>query len=219
MSKQYSIILVEDHVIVRNGFKELVEHMGNFKVIGEFDHGRQLIDKIYDLTPDIIIMDLTMPVMDGQATMKWLKEHKVKFPVLILTLDTSDKAIIELYKSGVRGYLPKTCTAEILKRAIEDIINTGYYHNELLSNALMKNGPKSPADEKEDVLNKFTDREHDFLQLVCDKEEYTYEQIADIMQVHRRTVDNYRESLFRKFDIKSKTGLVLFAIKHGLVSV
>ena len=219
MQQPYSIVLVEDHVIVRNGLKELIEHMGDFKVIGEFDHGGQLVDKIYDVTPDIIIMDLTMPVMDGQATMKWLKEHKIKFPVLILTLDTSDTAIIELYKSGVRGYLPKTCTGETLKKAIEDIVTTGYYHNELLSNALMKNGPKSMKDERSEIVSKFTDRELDFLQLVCDKEEYTYEQIGEIMQVHRRTVDNYRESIFRKFDIKSKTGLVLFAIKHGLVSV
>lgn len=219
MEKQYSIVLVEDHVIVRNGFKELLEHMGNYRVIGEFDHGRQLIDNLNKIEPDIIIMDLTMPVMDGQATMAWLKKNDVDIPVLILTLDTSDSAIIELYRSGVRGYLPKTCTAETLKKAIDDIITTGYYHNELLSNALMKKGLKSPREEREAILAQFSDREMEFLQLVCNKEEYTYERMASIMGVHRRTIDNYRESLFKKFDIKSKTGLVLFAIKHGLIAI
>ena len=207
-------------MIVRNGFRELIEHMGDYTVTNEFDHGRQLIDKIYDIHPDIIIMDLTMPVMDGQATMKWLKKNEIGYSVLILTLDTSDSAIIDLYKSGVRGYLPKTCTAETLKSAIDSIIKSGYYHNELLSNALMKHGSVTTVqEERVEVLSKFTDRELDFLQLVCDKEEYTYERIAAIMDVHRRTVDNYRDNLFKKFDIKSKTGLVLFAIKHGLISV
>ena len=219
METQRSIVLVEDHVIVRNGFKELLEHMGNYKVIGEYDHGKQLIDKIGQISPDIIIMDLTMPVMDGQATMAWLKKNEIDIPVLILTLDTSDSAIIELYRSGVRGYLPKTCTADILKKAIDDILTTGYYHNELLSNALMKKGLRSPREERDAILTQFSDREMEFLQLVCDKEEYTYERMASIMGVHRRTIDNYRESLFKKFDIKSKTGLVLFAIKHGLINI
>lgn len=219
MERAYSIVLVEDHVIVRNGFKELLQHMGNYKVTGEFDHGGQLIEKIHEITPDVIIMDLTMPVLDGQATMAWMKKNKIDIPVLILTLDTSDNAIIELFRSGVRGYLSKTCTAETLKKAVEDIINTGYYHNELLSKALMKNGPKSVQQERDEILSQFTDKELDFLHLVCDKEEYTYERIGSIMGVHRRTVDNYRESLFRKFDIKSKTGLVLFAIKYGLISI
>jgi DNA-binding NarL/FixJ family response regulator len=164
-------------------------------------------------------MDLSMPVMDGLATVRWLKEHKIPFPVLMLTLDTTDKAIVELYRAGVRGYLSKTCNAETLKRAIDDIINTGYHHNELLSNALQQNGPISQKDEREKIMNQLTDRELEFLRCVCSEEEYTYDQIARQMNVHRRTVDNYRESLFGKFNIKSKTGLVLLAIRHNLIDV
>jgi two-component system, NarL family, invasion response regulator UvrY len=217
--QQHSIFLVDDHTIVRNGLKELIEHMGNYQITGEFDNGKELVQKIPDSHPDVVIMDLTMPVMDGAATMRWMKDHNVDLPVLILTLDTSDKTIIDLYKLGVRGYLPKTCTAETLKRAIDDIIRTGYYHNELLSNAMRKDEAIPRKDSRAEILKKFTERELHFLQLVCDKEEYTYEQIADKMKVHRRTVDGYRESLFEKFNIKSKTGLVLFAIKHGLVAL
>ncbi len=219
MPKICSIILVEDHVVVRNGFKELIQTMGNFKVTAEFDNGKQLIDKIGNLTADLIIMDLTMPVMDGAAAVKWMKEHDIEIPVLILTLDTSDKTIIELYKLGIRGYLSKTCTADTLKWALEEIQRTGYYHNELLSVAMRNDQQAKARDVNADVLDKLTEREKHFLELVGDKEEYTYEQIADIMHVHRRTVDGYRESLFEKFNIKSKTGLVLFAIKHGIVKI
>lgn len=218
--KKHSVFLVEDHVIVRNGLKELIENMGDYSITAEFDNGKQLVNKITELTPDMIIMDLTMPVMDGLATMKWLKQHKIPFPVLILTLDTSDRTVIELYKAGAKGYLPKTCTAETLKKAIDDILETGYYHSEMLSNALMKREPPKPRHSAgEGILSDFSERELEFLQLVCDKQEFTYEQIAKIMFVHRRTVDSYREALFSKFNIKSKTGLVLFAIKHGIISL
>ncbi len=216
--RKHAIILVDDHVVVRSGLKELIESMGNYRIVYEFDNGKKLTEKIRSIEYDVIIMDLTMPVMDGEATMKWMKEQHVDAPVLILTLDTSDKTIIELYKCGVRGYLSKTCSANELKTAIDDVIRTGYYHNELLSQAMRREGGTNKKDIRAEILDKLTDRELHFLKLVCDEAEYTYEQIGDIMHVHRRTVDGYREALFEKFNIKSKTGIVLFAIKHQLLS-
>jgi two-component system, NarL family, invasion response regulator UvrY len=219
MEKPHSIFLVEDHVVVRNGLKGLVEAMGNFKVTGEFDNGKDLIALLPDAGPDVIIMDLTMPVMDGETTMKWMKKNAPDMRVLILTLDTNEQTIINLFKLGVRGYLPKTCDASVLKEAIGDIIHSGYYHNELLSNALRNEEARPRKDERSQILAQLSEREMEFLRLVCSSEELTYEEIAIRMTAHRRTIDNYRESLFEKFDIKSKTGLVLFAIKHGIVGL
>ena len=137
MSNDISIVLVDDHTVVRNGLKSLIERMGNYTISYQFDNGKRFIDAIpLPQQPDLIIMDLTMPEMDGKETTKWLKEHSINYPVLILTLDTTEKTIIDLFKLGVRGYLPKSCTAEVLKKAIEDVITTGYYHNELLTKAL-----------------------------------------------------------------------------------
>jgi len=219
MSNDISIVLVDDHTVVRNGLKSLIERMGNYTISYQFDNGKKFIDAIpLPQQPDLIIMDLTMPEMDGKETTKWLKEHSINYPVLILTLDTTEKTIIDLFKLGVRGYLPKSCTAEVLKKAIEDVITTGYYHNELLTKALTQEENK-PKDKEQGLITQITDREREFLQLVCDEHEYTYEQIADIMKVHRRTVDGYREAIFSKFNIKSKTGLVLFAIKYSLISI
>jgi DNA-binding NarL/FixJ family response regulator len=219
MSKNISIVLVDDHTVVRNGLKSLIERMGNYTISYQFENGKRFIEEIpLPEKPDLVIMDLTMPEMDGKETTKWLKEHNINYPVLILTLDTSERTIIDLFKLGVRGYLPKSCTADVLKKAIDDVIDSGYYHNELMAQALTKDdGRQRPSNGN--LKNLLTDRENDFLQLVCNEHEYTYEQIAELMKVHRRTVDGYRESVFSKFDVRSKTGLVLFAIKHKLITI
>lgn len=219
MDASISLVLVDDHVIVRSGLKSLIHVMGNFRIVDEFSNGKLLTEALpgYKQMPDIIIMDLEMPEMNGEEAMKWLQRHYPDQKVIILTWDTDEAKIIELFRLGVRGYLLKNCTAEILKKAIIDTHSTGYYHSELLQSAIMKN--VQDKDRPQFIAQKVTDRERTFLQLVCNKEEYTYDQMADIMKVHRRTLDGYRESLFEKFSIKSKTGLVLFAIKNKLIEL
>lgn len=211
-----AIILVDDHVLVRGGISTLLQQMGNYKIIQEYSNGRMLLNylsAVENTFPDLIIMDLDMPEVDGHEAMKVINQQYPFLKVIILTWDTNERKIIDLFRLGVRGYLLKNCTADILKRAIDDTMSSGYYHSEIFSSALKK------GMTEKDILSKVTDRERQFLQLVCNKDEYTYDQMAELMGVHRRTVDGYRESLFQKFNIKSKTGLVLFAIKNGLVSI
>lgn len=218
MPDTISIFLVDDHAVVRNGLKMLIERMGNYKVVAEYDNGQELMDDIDNQQlPDIIVLDLSMPVMDGKETVDALNAKGIKTPVLILTLETTEQTIIDLFRKGIRGYLPKSSKANILKAAIDDIINTGYYHNEMLIKALTSDG--TVKDDREDILDQITERERTFLQHVCALEELTYEQIANEMNVSRRTVDGYREALFEKFSLKSKTGLVLFALKYGIVEL
>lgn len=217
MSHAVDIFLVDDHPIVRNGLKALVERLGNYKVTAEYDNGEELInDYPFAAAPDLIIMDLAMPVMDGTETVIALRQKGSKIPVLVLTLETDERTIINLFRLGIRGYLPKSSTADVLRKAISDVMTTGYYHNEMLAKALQSN-TDVVLDERQQVLSHVSQRERDFLKLVCDENEPTYEQIANMMEVSRRTVDGYRESLFTKFNIRSKTGLVLFAIKYGLI--
>jgi DNA-binding NarL/FixJ family response regulator len=121
-------------------------------------------------------MDLAMPVMDGKEAARQLRDRHTDIPVLILTIDSTEKTIIELFKLGVRGYLPKNCTAEVLRKAIDDITNTGYYHNDLLIKALQSDekGGARRNDEKQKVLKLITERERVFLELVCSEEEYRW---------------------------------------------
>lgn len=217
MAYAADIFLVDDHPVVRNGLKTLIERLGNYRVTGEYDNGWDLMkDYPFADPPALIIMDLVMPVMDGAETVLALKQKGSKTPVLILTMEADERAIINLFRQGIRGYLPKSSTADVLRKAISDVLLSGYYHNEMLAKALLSPDNTAP-DERQLVLNQTSQRERDFLKLVCDENEPTYEQIATIMNVSRRTVDGYREALFTKFNIRSKTGLVMFAIKYGIV--
>jgi two-component system invasion response regulator UvrY len=218
MNNQTNIILVDDHVIVRKGLKELIESLGNYHVVAEYDNGKAFVDSIPATpVPDLVILDLDMPIMNGKQTAEWLKKNHAKHKVLVLTLDTTDKTIIELFRLGIKGYLTKNCTADTLKDAIDSIVQEGYYHSELLTKAVISESNHRKTDE--DLAAQITEKERRFINLLCDEKEYTYDEIASQMSVSRPTVENYRKSLFEKLNIRSKTGLVLFAIKHGIVDI
>ena len=217
-----SVVLVDDHIVVRNGLAELIEVMGHYHVSGQYSNGQELIQALTHKgakAPDLILMDLTMPVLDGEQTVRKMKELGLEVPVLILTLNTDEATILRLYRLGIRGYLSKDCTASGLREAIDDVLTRGYHLSEILRKALQAGTPRNEPEvmERETILKKLTPRELQFLRLVCDEEEFTYEQMAGAMGVSRRTVDGYRESVFEKFGIRSKTGLVLFATRHRLV--
>jgi two-component system, NarL family, invasion response regulator UvrY len=220
METKKNIVLVDDHVIIRNGLKELIAKLGPYNVIAEYNNGNDLLkDFPFNTNPDLIILDLSMPGMNGDEVLEELNKVGSKTPVLILTLNKDEATIIKLFRSGARGYLQKNCTASTFKTALEEIFRCGYYHNEFLTLSLQNNSGTSKKTEQEKILEQLTDREKEFLKLVCNEKEYTYEQIADQMGLQHRTVDGYREALFEKFSIKSKTGLVLFVLKHNLFEV
>lgn len=214
------LILVDDHRVVRKGLKVLIERLGNYEVTEEFDNGLELVNAYpFSNAPDLILMDISMPKMNGDEALEKLNQQGSKIPVLVLTLTHDDDRIIRLFRGGVRGYLEKDSTAEVLKQALKEVFETGYYHNEFLTFSLRHDTqPKRPS-EQEQILEQLTDREREFLKLVCHEEEYTYDQIAGHMGVQHRTVDGYRESIFDKFAIKSKTGLVLFVLRHRLMDI
>ncbi len=214
MNQKATIFLADDHALVRNGLKELIEKIGPYKVIREFDNGKQLTEGWNnEAVPDLLVLDVEMPEMNGIAVMQWFKEHNIKVRVLLLTLVEHEGLIISLFRLGVRGYLHKNCSAANLRKAIEDILSTGYYHDDMLEKALSSDTPQ----QIQGPLSLLTEKELEFLKLACNEHEYTYEQIADIMGVHTRTVNKYREAVFDKFGVKSKTGLVLYAVKHKLI--
>lgn len=217
MNKNINICIVDDHAIVRQGLKDLLGNLGDFSVIAEYDNGNDLLqDFPLSHKPDLYIIDYSMPIIDGRALLKNLLELDAEIPVLILTQHSDEKLIIELYKIGARGYLHKNCSAADLKTAIEQIVHTGYYNVEHIIKAI--NGKIEYKIEREEILKQITEQELQFISLVCDEQEYTYEQIADMMGRVKRTVDGYRESLFEKFNLKSKVGIVFLSFKYKLTS-
>lgn len=222
---QHNVALVDDHHLMRNGLVTTVNGLGNYRVTLEAGNGKELIDQLQDLAhnapdmPTIAIVDLNMPVMDGFATMSWLREHAPEVLPLALTFDATDDAMVRAVHAGARGFVLKSARPGVLKTALDSLALTGYYYTEELVDAKVRGVEWKNREERERerILAKISPREREFLLLVCDEEEFTYEQIAEHMNVHRRTVDNYRIALFEKFDIKSKTGLVLFALRWGLL--
>lgn len=159
-----------------------------------------------------------MPLMDGFETAEWIKANMPETRVLVLSMLENDIAIIRMLKNGARGYLLKDSKPKVFKQALENIRDTGYFINELVSDKLMHYisnedsflGDGSP-------LSSLTENETIFLQWICSDK--TYKEIAEEMHISPRTVDTYRDNLFKKLDIKTRVGLAIFAIKHGIVSV
>ncbi len=214
------IVLIDDHKVVRNGLRMLIEKLGPYKVILEFDNGAELIkDLILIKGADLLVMDIAMPELDGEATVERLNELGIEVPVLVLTLTHDDDRVVKLFRMGVRGYLMKDSPADALRNALKAVFDTGYYHNEFLTYSLLHEQKATPKSKAEIILEQLSQREREFLKLVCHEAEYTYDQIAGEMGVQHRTVDGYRESIFEKFEIKSKTGLVLFVLKYQLIEL
>jgi two-component system, NarL family, invasion response regulator UvrY len=214
------IVLVDDHVLVRNGLKELIERLGSYEVVAQFDSGVDFLNVIREENEyDLVLMDLNMPVLNGDEVVHKMKQDGIVVPVLILTLNSEENTIIKLFRDGVKGFLKKDCSALELKAALESIFNGGYHYNEFLTLSLRNDSDLPKPNEKDKILEELSPREREFLRLVCDANEFTYEQIADNMGVTARTVDGVREVLFDKFGIKSKTGLVLFVLRNDLLGV
>jgi DNA-binding NarL/FixJ family response regulator len=208
-----SICIIDDHEIVRQGLKELLEKLGNYKVTDEFDSGMAFLNALPLNNPaDIYILDYSMPNMTGIDVLKELEEKQEEYKVLLLTQHFEENIINEAYNYGARGFLHKNCTAHDLKFAIDNIITIGYNNvAEILKRIRNYEDKKEP---KQNII--LTDREQKFLTLVCDEKEYTYDQMADIMGVSVKSIDVYRTALFDKYNIKSKVGLVLFSFKNKL---
>ena len=211
------VALVDDHTMFRKGLAILINLFPRYKVLMDVGNGREFIDQLNtERLPDIVLLDIHMPVMDGYATAAWLKENYPKIHVLALSTMDSDATIIKMIHQGARGYILKDADPKELQLAFEEILAKGYYYNEILTRKVIQSIHQGGSDSN-NALPKLTDREMDFLKHACS--EKNYQQIANEMFVSERTVDGYRESLFKKFNVTNRVGLVLYAIRNQLVQL
>jgi DNA-binding NarL/FixJ family response regulator len=210
------IALVDDHTLLRRGLAALIDTFDGYKVLFEANNGEDFIQQIKPgMPPDIVLLDISMPGMNGYETAKWIRQNLPETKVLVLSFMENNSAIIRMLKLGARGYILKDSDPRICNQALNSIRDSGFFLNELVSNRVvqcMTNGK-----EVQDILSILTDRELQFLKLACT--EMTYKQIAVEMGVSPRTVDSYRDALFHKLGVSSRIGLVIFAIRNGIVKV
>src|SRR6202012_3267022 len=213
------LAIADDHKIFRNGLKATLEDCEDFDLVLEASNGRQLTAMLNDINPDVILMDIKMPEMDGIQTTAYVKQRYSHVKVLALSMFNEDKYIVDMMKAGASGYLLKNAEPEEIIEAILTVYNKGFYFNEHLSVTLIKQlvGPSSHNDNFGQQTVDLNDREIEVLKLVC--QEHSNQEIADKIFLSVRTVEGYRARLFEKTGSKNLVGLVIFAIKKGIISV
>jgi two-component system, NarL family, invasion response regulator UvrY len=224
---QIKLAIVDDHNLFRKGLITLINlaYKNNCIIVFEAGSGEELIAKLdKKLLPDIILMDIDMPDMDGFETVSWLQQHYPDISILVVSMIEKEEAIVRMLKMGVKGYLSKDIEVEDIHEAIKAIMNKGYYYTDFITGKLIdsiKNEGKQiktkelPGNPIWDQLN---ENERRFLELACTTD-LTYEQIAGQMFLSPKTIDSYRDAIFSKFKIKNRVGLVLFAFENELVKI
>ncbi len=206
------VALADDHTMFRKGIIEILRMSNRFEVVTDAAHGRELVDKLAQLPtpPQVCLLDVNMPYMDGYKTIAMLRLIYPKMKFLTLSMYDHEFAIIKMLRHGANGYLLKEEDPEVLMNAIEYIVDHDFYHSELTNRHLdaLRTG--------EDYRRiKLTPNEKQFLELCCT--ELIYKEIAQQMGLSVRTIESYRDDMFNRLGVTTRTGLVIFALKNGLV--
>lgn len=215
------LALVDDHKLFRRGLKSLIDMLGpQYTVIFEADNGKDLQTKLTpENTPDILLLDINMPEMDGFSTVKWLNIHYPLIKTLVVSMIEKEETVVNMLKLGIKGYLCKDVEPKELSEALHSVYNKGFYYTDFITGKLLYSIQQEGGEGYNGghSSTSFNDREREFLKLVCS--ELTYNDIAVKMSLSPKTIDGYRNALFEKLNIKSRVGLALYAVKHGLVQI
>ncbi|MFZ1800486.1 MAG: response regulator transcription factor [Chitinophagaceae bacterium] len=210
-----TIALVDDHILLRSGLASVIGSFEGFQIIFEADNGKSFIEKLAsNPDPDIVLLDITMPVMNGFETAEWIKKNRPEIKVIVLSMLDDDSSIIRMIRYGARGYILKDSKPALLKDALHEVLDKGYYFNELVNgkmiNMVQKGNFKLPEEE-------LCDREIVFLKWCCT--EKPYKEIAAEMNITPRAVESLRSHLFEKLNTFSRVGLVMYTLKNGITKI
>lgn len=214
MSK-IKIAIADDYKIYRDGLKVGLSADDNMEIIGEADNGEELMKVLESISPDVILMDLKMPLMDGMEATKQVRKKYPSIKVLVVTMYEDDKFIIHLMENGANGYLLKNAEPDEIRKSIYAVHENGYYFNDVVNKALLKklvlkNNLKPSFNQNIDL----TEREQEVLKMIC--EEKTAAEIAKEIFLSPRSVEGIRQRLIEKIGVRNTAGLVMFAVKNGI---
>ncbi len=203
------IVVVDDHTLLSQAISGLVNSFPDFEVLYTCGNGQELMDqlKFENKRPDIVLMDVNMPIMDGIETTEHLKNDYPEILVLALSVEEDEYTILKMIRAGAKGYLLKDTEKSVLHKALQELAENGYYHTNTVSRLLVRSLDGDTADQ-------LKEREIEFIKHACT--EMTYNEIAEVMFLSPKTIQGYRDSVFSKLNLKNRTGLVIYAIKKGL---
>lgn len=216
INKKIRVVVVDDHTLLRNALAKLIDSFDEFSVFFEAENGEELKAKLKNkLIPDIILLDVNMPGMNGFETAEWLFRNYPQIKVLALSMFSDENTIIRMLKLGAKGYIMKTAEPEELHLALKSVVQKNFYLSEYITGKIIGGLNRNMEQPDEHVI--LTDKELEFLKLTCS--ELSYKEIAERMFVSPRRVEDYRNALFEKLKIRSRVGLAIYAIKKGIFEI
>ncbi|SIR17372.1 response regulator transcription factor [Chryseobacterium sp. RU33C] len=210
-----SIVIVDDHILIAKALEGIIGNFSEFEVIYVSENGKDLIQKFEEgkPIPDIILLDISMPIMDGFETAVWLTKNHPDIKIMALSMQGDDNSVIKMIRSGAKGYLLKNTHPRDLETALTRLNSDGFFYPDWASKIIFSNLNKETETE---IAVRISDREKEFLKYTVT--ELSYKEIADRMCCSPRTVESYRDQLCEKLDLKTRVGLAVFAIKNGFAN-
>jgi DNA-binding NarL/FixJ family response regulator len=212
---KYSIVIVDDHILIAKALQSIISYFDTFEVLYECANGKELQEKfeIEKNIPNIVLLDISMPIMDGFETAKWLNEKHPKVLIMALSMQDDDNSLIKMVKNGASGYLLKNTHPLELEKGLNSLIKNGNYFPEWAASKVFANLSSDSKNSK--MVIHISEREKEFLQYSVT--EMHYKEIAENMCCSPRTVEGYRDNLFDKLELKTRVGLAVYALKNGFV--
>lgn len=210
------VVIADDHALFRAGVKTALSLKKDVRVIGEAENGQQLLHLLKHLTPDIILLDIQMPIMDGIAALPEIKKLYPEIKIIMLTMHNDHSMISRLMELGANAYLTKNSDSEVIYEAIHTCYYNEYFFNDLTNKALLDGlRTRRGADSNANSSVKLNEKEKHILKLMC--EEKSTKEIADLVSLSPRTVEAIRDKLKSKTGVKSLAGLIMYAVKSGII--
>ena len=210
------VVIADDHLMVRAGIRALLEKAGDIEVLAEAANGQEAVNAVQELVPDVLIMDIMMPRMNGIQAAENIRERKLPVKILLISMYSEPGLVHQALQSGVKGYVLKSSASDELLRAVHAVANGQTYLSSPVSEILVESviNPQSVG-RKDDPLSILSPREKEILQLIA--EEYTSSEIAELLFISEKTVEKHRTKLMEKLNVRNLAGLVRVAVKYRLV--
>lgn len=209
---KHTIVIIDDHILIAQALQSIISNFLQFEVLYTCENGLDFQEKLKTKTiPDVVLLDISMPIMDGFETAKWIRDTHPDILIMTLSMQEDEQSLIKMIKNGSKGYMLKNVHPLELENALDSLVKNGQFFPEWAASKVFT----SIREDTIDVSSKLhlSDREKEFLKYTVT--EMNYREISEKMFCSPRTIENYRDSLFEKLELKTRVGLAVYALKNG----